>query len=80
MNHKSQDIKTLLSSLNYPQDLLDEIRNECIFVESGHLTYWPTPSRQGYLDEYHLLAIAKVLNDVNAPWDEQLEREFLADE
>lgn len=49
-------------------------------MESGHLVYWPEEKRQGYLDEYYLLAIAKVLNAVNAPWDEDIERYFTENE
>lgn len=77
MSQLLQDIKTLLDSINIPENLRERIREECLVVDSGHLVWWPKAEVfQGYLDEYHLLAIAKVLHEFNAPWDAQLERDL----
>ena len=51
--------------------LLEKIREECLYTESGHLVYWPEKVN-GYLDEYHLILIAAVLHQVNKPWDEEI--------
>jgi hypothetical protein len=72
------DIETLLNSINIDDELKQRIKEDCITMESGHLVYWPDDpvSTHGYLDEYQLLAIAKVLYEVNKPWDEQIRREL----
>ena len=64
------DLEKVLESCKNPT-LLEKIREECLYTESGHLVYWPEKVN-GYLDEYHLILIAAVLHQTNKPWDAEI--------
>jgi hypothetical protein len=43
--------------------------------DDGYYAWWPEPSNGGYLDQGFLMAMATLLQELNAPWDAQVQRD-----
>ncbi len=75
MSLLSQDIKTLLSSINIIPEDAENYAKDVIIMESGHYVYYPEKVN-GYLNEYHLLHLAAYIHQKNIPWDQEIEKYF----
>lgn len=63
----------VLETTKASPDLLKQIEDDILVNEDGYYVYWPLETR-GYLDEYHLVLIAAILNKKNREWDDELEK------
>jgi hypothetical protein len=55
-------------------DIIQE-RKEVIAGDDGFYCYWPEPSR-GFLSSDDLRIIADYLDEINKPWQKQIDRYF----
>lgn len=57
------------------QWLLERIESDLVLGEDGYYVYWPEQYTQGYLSEYHLTLILRLLKEKNKEWDEQVQND-----
>ena len=65
----------VLDSSKDLEELFNVLDKDIICNVDGYYVYWPESSR-GYLDDYHLMLIAAVLNKKNRDWDDDIESYF----
>ena len=49
---------------------------DIIVIEDGFWVYWPTKESQGFLRPHDLRVIADHLDELNAPWEAQINKFF----
>ena len=64
----------VLASSIVTQELLDRINGDILCGDDGFYVYWPEEGR-GYLDEYHLVLIAAILNKKNREWEDTIDND-----
>lgn len=64
----------VLESSKASQDLLDKINGDLFCGDDGFWIYWPEDLR-GYLNEYHLVLIAALLNKKNREWEDTIDND-----